>query len=431
MSVIARGFHGRGLPPEFARRVPPGQYLTPGFPVLSAGPTPHTAAQNWTFTIRHHGITVRSWSLSELMSLSAQKVTADIHCVTRWSKLDTRWRGVSIDDLLPAGIDARYAMAFCDGGYTTNLPLRDITGGKAWLAFEYDGQPLGPEHGGPVRLLVPHLYFWKSAKWIRGLDLRREDQPGFWESLGYHMRGDPWHEERYAGAPWQLATVTDIRDETPTVRSITFDVPGWPGHQAGQHVDLRLTAASGHCAEREYSIASAPGEPVEITVQRTTGGEVSPYLTEELRRGDQIEVRGPAGGSFVWTGEEGDAPVFLAAGGSGIVPLRSMLRHHSRIGSSAPVRLLYSARTPEDLIYRRELDPIGVNYTLTRRWPPDWTGRTGRVTRQMLSEVAWSAGSSPLAFVCGPTPFVEAVANDLVALGYPESGVKTERFGSL
>jgi ferredoxin-NADP reductase/DMSO/TMAO reductase YedYZ molybdopterin-dependent catalytic subunit len=429
MSVITRGFRGRALPSDLARRVPPGQYLTPDFPVLSAGPTPRTAARDWTFSIRNNGITVRSWSYDELRSLPVQKITTDIHCVTRWSKLDTTWRGVSLDELIPEDAGVRYALAFCDGGYTTNLPLRDITGGKAWLAFEYDGRPLAPEHGGPVRLLVPRLYFWKSAKWVRGLDLLPENEPGFWEALGYHMRGDPWHEERYAGTPWQLATVVGLADETPTVRSITFEIPEWPGHLAGQHLDLRLTAADGHCAEREYSIASAPGEPVEITVQRTTGGEVSPYLTEELKVGDRIEIRGPAGGSFVWTGEDA-GPVLLVAGGSGIVPLRSMLRHHTRIASPAPVRLLYSARAHEDLIYADELEHAGATYTFTRQWPPDWTGHTGRINHQMLSELAWPASSATVAYVCGPTPFVESVAGQLVALGYPESAIKTERYGT-
>jgi DMSO/TMAO reductase YedYZ molybdopterin-dependent catalytic subunit len=201
MSPVTRGFHGkrRDLGGE-VNRVPPGQYVTEGFPVLSAGPTPHTKEQDWTFTIRRGGQEQKSWTWPELQAQPAEQVSVDIHCVTRWSKLATRWQAVSIDTLLgQVQHDAKYVLAFCDGGYTTNLPLADVTGGQAWLAFGYDDKPLAPEHGGPVRLLVPHLYFWKSAKWVRGLDLLDHDQPGFWETYGYHMYGDPWKEQRYAG----------------------------------------------------------------------------------------------------------------------------------------------------------------------------------------------------------------------------------------
>jgi DMSO/TMAO reductase YedYZ molybdopterin-dependent catalytic subunit len=198
---ISRGFHGlRRTPAGAEGRVPPGQYVTEDFPVLSAGPTPHTPLDQWTFSITQGGETEKSWTWGELQGLPAETVTQDIHCVTRWSKLDTEWRGVSVDTLLDqAGGDAPYVLAFCDGGYTTNLPIEDVTGGQAWVAFGYDGGALDPEHGGPARLLVPHLYFWKSAKWVRGLDLRDENEPGFWETYGYHMYGDPWKEQRYAG----------------------------------------------------------------------------------------------------------------------------------------------------------------------------------------------------------------------------------------
>jgi DMSO/TMAO reductase YedYZ molybdopterin-dependent catalytic subunit len=201
MSPISRGFHGRRREPAGdAGRVPPGQYVTDDFPVLSAGPTPHTSLDKWTFSIRQGGDTSKSWTWAEIRDLPEEDVTVDIHCVTRWSKLDTRWQAVSIDTLL-AQVEhqARYVLAFSDGGYTTNLPLADVTGGQAWLAYGYDGSPLQPEHGGPARLLVPHLYFWKSAKWVRGLDLLEADEPGFWERYGYHNYGDPWREQRYAG----------------------------------------------------------------------------------------------------------------------------------------------------------------------------------------------------------------------------------------
>ncbi|HTI35350.1 MAG TPA: sulfite oxidase-like oxidoreductase [Miltoncostaea sp.] len=199
MSLTSRGFRGRSRPDDDdRRRIPPGQHLTRDFPVLSAGPTPEVALDEWTFTLVA-GDDARTWTWDQLRELPHEQVTVDIHCVTRWSKLDTVWDGVSLDTLL-ATLDSRppYALAFCDGGYTTNLPVADLTGGKAWIAVGYDGAPLAPEHGGPARLLVPHLYFWKSAKWVRGIELREADGPGFWERYGYHLYGDPWREQRYA-----------------------------------------------------------------------------------------------------------------------------------------------------------------------------------------------------------------------------------------
>jgi ferredoxin-NADP reductase len=231
---------------------------------------------------------------------------------------------------------------------------------------------------------------------------------------------------------WQVATVTAVRQETPSVRTIELDVPSWPGHRAGQHLDIRLTAEDGYSAERSYSIATAAGEPVAITVERLDDGEVSPYLTEDLRAGDQLELRGPVGGYFVWGPADG-GPLILVGGGSGIVPLRAILRERERTGSDVPVRLLYSARTQADLIYRDELaarhDGVEVCYALAREQPPGWTGYTWRVDRPLLAETAWPSGKNPLAFVCGPTSFVETVAGGLVALGYQPGRVKTERFG--
>lgn len=232
---------------------------------------------------------------------------------------------------------------------------------------------------------------------------------------------------------WQVATVDDVVDETARVKTIVLDVPDWPGHRAGQHLDIRLTAEDGYRAEREYSVASAPGEPVAITVERLEDGEVSPYLTEELRAGDGLELRGPIGGHFVW-GPEYGGPLLLIAGGSGVVPLRAMLRHRQRAGDQVPVRLLYSSRSLDDVIYRGELDTasdgIEVIYTLTREQPPGWTGHARRVDSELLNEVAWPPDEDARAFVCGPTSFVEAVADGLVELGYPPARVKTERFGA-
>jgi ferredoxin-NADP reductase len=234
---------------------------------------------------------------------------------------------------------------------------------------------------------------------------------------------------------WQLATVVELEDETSRVRSIAVDPPHWAGHRAGQHVDVRLTAADGYQAQRSYSIASAPGDDhLVITVERLDDGEVSPYLTEELRPGDELELRGPIGGWFVWDDSLG-GPLFLVGGGSGVVPLRAMLREHESSGSDVPARLLYSARTLDDVIYRDELDglakagDVDVRLTLTRQAPDDWHGYRGRVNRDLLTEVAWPADRKPLVYVCGPTGFVEAVAETLVELGHQPGRIRTERFG--
>jgi ferredoxin-NADP reductase len=234
---------------------------------------------------------------------------------------------------------------------------------------------------------------------------------------------------------WQPAELVETIDETARTKTLVFDVAEWLGHRAGQHLDVRLTAEDGYRAERSYSIASAPGEPVAITVERLDDGEVSPYLVDELRPGDRIELRGPVGGYFVWEPDRG-GPLFLAAGGSGVVPLRSIARTRALEQADVPARLLYSARTLDEVIYREELDRLTaerpelvVVYTLTRGQPQGWTGYARRVDAQLLAETAWPAEENPLAYVCGPTSFVEAVAAGLVELGYPPDRVKTERFG--
>jgi DMSO/TMAO reductase YedYZ molybdopterin-dependent catalytic subunit len=197
MGIISRGFSGRSR--EHNPDLPPGQYLTEDFPVLSAGPTPNIDTADWEFSIRTESGTAHSWSWDGLHELPIDDIDTDIHCVTRWSKFGTSWRGVSLDTLF-ADVDTsyEYVMAHSYGGYTTNVPLADLLDGKAWIAFEFDGEQLDPEHGGPARLLIPHLYFWKSAKWIRGLVMMDDDEPGFWEQNGYHTYGDPWLEQRYS-----------------------------------------------------------------------------------------------------------------------------------------------------------------------------------------------------------------------------------------
>ncbi len=231
---------------------------------------------------------------------------------------------------------------------------------------------------------------------------------------------------------WHVAEIAEVRTETPTVKTLGLDVEGWPGHRAGQHVDIRLTAEDGYQAERSYSIASAAGgDRVELTVELIEDGEVSPYLTDEARPGDLMEMRGPVGGYFVWDPDPG-GPVLLVAGGSGVVPLMAMARQRAADGDPVPTRLLYSSRSLEDVIYREELerldgDGFDVFHTLTRSQPDGWTGYSRRVDPELLAEVA--PPDFALAFVCGPTPFVEAVASALVALGHEPSRIRTERFG--
>jgi ferredoxin-NADP reductase len=233
---------------------------------------------------------------------------------------------------------------------------------------------------------------------------------------------------------WRVAEVVNVVAETPRAKTIAFDVPGWPGHRPGQHVDVRLTAEDGYQAQRSYSIASVPdGTRVELTVERLEYGEVSPYLTDELRPGDRIELRGPVGGYFVWEPAQG-GPLLLAAGGSGVVPLMAMIRARAAAGSDVDTRLLFSSRSWEDVIYREELERLGgdgltVVHTLTRSQPPGWAGYARRVDAEMLAEVGPSLAELPGVYVCGPTPFVEAVAEALVQLGHEPHRVKTERFG--
>ena len=200
MSFITRGFSGRRKVDAPSDRVPPGQFATPDFPVLSAGPTPRVELDKWRLSVVTEAGDERSWDWDQFRTLPSESVTVDIHCVTKWTKLDTAWEGVSVDTLLKdTGSEGSFVLAHSHGGYTTNLPRADVSDGKAWVAFNYGGEPLDPQHGGPARLLVPHLYFWKSAKWVERLELRTTDRIGFWESLGYHNYGDPWREQRYQG----------------------------------------------------------------------------------------------------------------------------------------------------------------------------------------------------------------------------------------
>jgi ferredoxin-NADP reductase len=236
---------------------------------------------------------------------------------------------------------------------------------------------------------------------------------------------------------WQLGEVVGLTEETNSVSTLELSVPGWTGHRPGQHVDIRLTAEDGYQAQRSYSIASAPEEGrMAVTVERLEDGEVSAYLVGELRVGDSLELRGPIGGYFSWDETASMQPLLLVAGGSGVVPLMSMLRRRVATASTTPVRLLYSSRSLEDVIYQRELetlagsDGLSIHLTLTRAQPPDWTGFARRIDRDMLQEVAWPVADEPLAFVCGPTSFVETAAEILVGLGHDPASIRTERFGA-
>ena len=233
---------------------------------------------------------------------------------------------------------------------------------------------------------------------------------------------------------WRIGEVVETRTETPRARSLLLEAPGWEGHRAGQHVDVRLTAEDGYQAQRSYSIASAPEDGrLEIVVERLDDGEVSPYLTDELRVGDRLELRGPIGGWFTWEAREG-GPLLLVGGGSGVVPLMAMLRHHAATKSTAAVHLVYSVRTPRDVLYASELERLAglhraLTITATREAPPGWGGRRGRIDRQLISDVGWPATARPRCYVCGPTPFVEAMATALKQLGHGADDVRTERFG--
>ena len=365
--------------------------------------------------------------LGGALALPQETFTVDIHCVTKWSKLDTTWTGVSVDTLLEGvATEAEYLTAWCDGGYTTNLPLEDVTGGKAWVAYKFDGEPLEPEHGGPARLLVPHLYFWKSAKWVRGPDAARSTT-----SPASGRRRLPQPRRPVAGAAllerltvgpriaWRIATVREAVDETPRARTLVLDVPGWPGHLAGQHVDVRLTAEDGYQAQRSYSIASAPeDDALELTVERIDDGEVSPYLMEELRAGDELELRGPIGGYFTWERRRRAA----AAG-------RRRVRARAADGDAAPPggARQRRRRAPARLgaARRGRALPRGARALARRGWrstsrsrasaPPGWAGFARRIDADDARRVGPPPASAPRVFVCGPTAFVERAADLLVA----------------
>ena len=377
------------------------------------------------------------WNWDELRALPSETITVDISCVTKWTKLDMVWEGVPVDALLD-GVEtsAEYVTAFCDGGYTTNLPLADVTDGKAWIAFAYDGEPLEPEHGGPARLLVPHLYFWKSAKWVRGLRLtddRRARLLGV-ERLP-HLRRPLEGTAVLGRLNWHVAEVADVWAETRSgqdARASTFQ--DWPGHRAGQHVDVRLTADDGYQAQRSYSIASPPGGPrVELTVERIDDGEVSPYLTEEAARGRPVRAA-RAGRRLLRLGRRSGWPGAAR---------RRRVRHRPADGDGPATRGGAATRSRrdcstrrgrwEDVIYRDELERTrngdGLEIVLHAHapQPPGWTGYHRRIDRDCSR--GRMAPTSRADVHVRPDPVRRGGRGGLVGLGHAPARIKTERFG--
>ena len=360
MGTISRGFFGRRTVADV--KLPPGQYLTTDFPVLSAGPTPHIPLEKWEFTIDDGTNVLRQWNWKSFRELPTENITVDLHCVTRWSKLGTHWEGVSLDTILgEIETDAEYAMVRSYGDYTTNLPLADLRNKQAWIAFRFDDEDLAPEHGGPARLLVPHLYLWKSAKWVRASDSCTRISPGSGKASGttsMETRGARsvtrvTNDVACGNSGCSSRRNADSKDDHASGSGLAY-----PCRRPARR-RCRLTAPDGYSAVRSYSIASAPNAEgrVELTVERLPDGEVSPYLTEELAVGDRVELRGPIGGWFVWRSRQTE-PIQLIAGGWGIVPLMAMIRSRASAGSTVPFRLLYSVREPEAVFYRDELQAI-------------------------------------------------------------------------
>ena len=452
--MVTRGFGGRQPPRDVANRLPPGQFVTEDFPVLSAGPNPRISMDDWKFTLKVRAKPVAEWSWADFNALPQTRMTRDIHCVTAWSKFDTAWEGVLVDDILAeAGIEpaTAFMLAHSYDGYTTNVPTADLTGGKAMVAVKYDGKPITADHGGPARLLVPHLYFWKSAKWVTGLQFTDTDTPasGNCAAITFMaIRGasnaTPMTEAGAAAFPahrparWQPTTITAIERLTPRVMGFRFR-PSQPfAYAAGQHVDIRLTAPDGYSAQRSYSIASAPeaGDEIELAIERLDDGEVSPFFHEVAAVGDEIELKGPLGGHFVWD-EATPGPIALIGGGSGVVPLASMIRHRAASRSTRPVSLIYSSREWDEVIFRDELlalddwrDGFDLTLTLTRDKPRRDKDFGRRIDAEMISGVLSRLPRPPaLAYVCGANLFVTAAADALIAAGTAPERVRTERYG--
>ena len=438
MAFVSRGFRGRRAEDVDAARVPPGQYVTRDFPVLSAGPTPHTPLERWDFSIIGAVDEPRRWTWEEFRALPSESSPCDIHCVTKWSKLDTRWRGVSVDTLLE-GVEtaAEYVTAFCDGGYTTNLPLEDVTAARRGSSTTYDGaaarararRPRAPAR--PAPLLLEERQVGPRPAAARSTTSRASGRPTATTTTETHGRNSATGATDLAAR----ASVVESIVETPTSRRSSSTCPAGPATAPGQHVDVRLTAEDGYQAERSYSIASAP----ERHPRRAHG------RAARRRRGLALPDRRAAAGRpdraarpdrrLLRLGAADGGPLLLVAGGSGIVPLMAMLRH--RAAASTPTvetRLLYSARGCDDLIYRDELEHL-TRRRAHRASHADRAAarldglRAARRRRDARRGRARRSRAARFVYVCGPTPFVEAVADALVRLGHEPRRIKTERFG--
>ena len=440
MSPISRGFRGRRTPSR-SGRIPPGQYLTSRLSgALGRADAAH-ADRRVELRDRRRG-REPAWTWEEFRALPSETLTVDIHCVTKWSKLDTSWRGVSVDTLLDGvETEAEYVTAWSDGGYTTNVPLEDVTGGQAGSCTSSAASRSSPSTAGRRGCSCPHLYFWKSAKWVRGLTLTVRRRARL---LGGLRLPQPRRPMAGAALPGRLSPArrslaawrrsSSFAREDPHVTAIALDVPGWPGHIAGQHVDVRLTAEDGYQTERSLlDRLGARGREARADGRAHRGRRGLAVPDHELRAGDELELRGPIGGYFIWREQTGPVAADRrrlrprAADGDAPAPRRN--------SSTVEARLLLSARSLSDTLYRDELEALAaagrlaLHYTFTRISPRGWDGFARRVDAEMLSVIGPPPDRRPKIFVCGPTAFVERAAEALVELGHEPAAVRTERFG--
>ena len=441
MSFVTRGFHGRRRDDD--GRLPPGQHLTGDFPVLSAGPTPRIPLDEWELWVATEDGTRHTWSWTDLMALAVRASRRSTSTASRAGPSSTpTWRGVSLDTLL-ADVEtaADFAMVHSYGGYTTNLPLEDLLDGKAWIAYEFDGDDLHPEHGGPARLLVPHLYFWKSAKWVRGIELMLEDDPGLLGAARLPRLRRPMARAAIPGGlsarrAWRPAAARRApgrdrqRDDARARRD------DWPGHLPGQHVDVRLTADDGYTATRSYSsrrrrpTATASSSPCNACP--TARCRPSSATTCRSATRSSCGGRSAAGSSG---GPEQPGPVLLVAGGSGVVPLMAMLR--ARPADGPPFRLVYSAREPDDVIYRDELGrlatsadgAVDVSYVFTRRAPEGEARSAGRLRGDDLDRARLGPVGCAHLLRLRPDGLRRGRGHLLGAAGHDPARIRTERFG--
>ena len=432
MSFVSRGFRGRRRDSDVdPRRVPPGQYVTDDFPVLSAGPTPHTPLEEWTFAV-----------------VAGDERETGHGTSSRAAERDGDGRHPLRDPLVEArhGLGRRVRRHAAGRGRARRAvrarllrrrlhdqpAARGRTDGKAWVAYSYDGEPLEPEHGGPARLLVPHLYFWKSAKWVRGLEFRDEDEPGFWETYGYHLYGDPWRSSATRATELAGRRCRGRRRGDGSRADDRARRPRLAGHRAGQHLDVRLTAEDGYRAEREYSIARPPASRSRSRWSGSTTARSRPTSPTSCGRATSSSCAGRSAGTSSGTRGRRPAPPRRRRLGSRAAEGDAAAPRAQRAATSGPAALLVPLARGRHLPCRarRPDDGVEVVHTLTRAQPPGWTGTRAASTPSFWARSPGPPSEDPRAFVCGPTSFVEVVASGLVELGYPPERVKTERFGA-